>query len=237
MGEIHQDDATPWTTNRDLIDLKLSPEATLNVWCDQQANEAHKVSQTFLDAEVLPAEKWALFASSLHTYKITGKLDQEVQMTYHYNETQKYINRKHGLSAEKMQNVQMDNLLRYLDKQNIQCRANTVKLIHRWIPTKDMLHKQNREGTPTCKRCNSQNETADHILNCNDTSAQKECSDILYNALHKLSEGDMPLNMTAELKSHLCQALHTHTVTAPLQVKAGHQPDSIKNSSHSPEYY
>ncbi len=204
----HQDDDTPWTTNSDLIDLKLSPEATLNVWCDRQANEAHTGHQSFPDAEVLPAEKWALFASTPHTYKITGKLDQELLMTYHYNGTQTYITRKHGLSAEKMQHVQTEHLRRYLDNQKIHCRANTIKLLHRWIPTKDMLHKQNREESPICERCMSKNEDADHILTCQDATAQKERSDILYDALHKLCESDMPTNIAVELECHLCQTLH-----------------------------
>jgi hypothetical protein len=31
----HQDEGTPWTTTTELKDLKLSTEATLNVWCDR----------------------------------------------------------------------------------------------------------------------------------------------------------------------------------------------------------
>jgi hypothetical protein len=54
----------------------------------------------------------------------------------------------------------------------------------------------------------SKNEDADHILTCQDATAQKERSDILYDALHKLSEGDMPTNIAVELECHLCQTLH-----------------------------
>ncbi len=31
----HQEDGTPWKTTEELIGLKLSPKATLNVWCDK----------------------------------------------------------------------------------------------------------------------------------------------------------------------------------------------------------
>ncbi len=36
----HQDKDTPWETIEDLLELKLSSEATLNVWCDKRAEIA-----------------------------------------------------------------------------------------------------------------------------------------------------------------------------------------------------
>jgi hypothetical protein len=74
----HQDAATPWETYKDLLDLQLSTEATLNVMCDHMANEAHKNSLTYPEAEILPSEKWAIFACTPSTYKITGNLDYEI---------------------------------------------------------------------------------------------------------------------------------------------------------------
>jgi len=36
----HQDEGLSWETNNDLLDIKLSPEAMLNVWCDKMADKA-----------------------------------------------------------------------------------------------------------------------------------------------------------------------------------------------------
>ncbi len=36
----HQDDDTPWETIEELKDLKLSPEATMNIWCNTRAARA-----------------------------------------------------------------------------------------------------------------------------------------------------------------------------------------------------
>jgi hypothetical protein len=52
----HQDKDTPWSTIQELKDLKLSTAATLNVWCDKQANVARSQYQSYPDAEVYPNE-------------------------------------------------------------------------------------------------------------------------------------------------------------------------------------
>jgi hypothetical protein len=56
----HQDRETPWETVDDLGKLKLSSVATLNVWCNKQADKARIMSSTLPDPVVYPAEKWAL---------------------------------------------------------------------------------------------------------------------------------------------------------------------------------
>jgi hypothetical protein len=209
----HQDHGYPWESQQDLLDLKLSTDATLNVMCDHMANKAHQESTTYPDAELLPAEKWALFASTPFSYKITGKLDYGIQQTYHYDNLQEYIGKKHGLSAGNMEYIQTENLRTYLDKQNIHCRANTVKLMHKWIPTRAFLHKQHREDSPICTRCKSVHETADHILVCTDNTAKSERTNILYDALKKLQDYGTPSIILNEIECHLCQTLEVMCFT------------------------
>jgi hypothetical protein len=48
----HQDEGTPWESITDLQALKLSPEATLNVFCDKESRKARVVHQSYPDAEV-----------------------------------------------------------------------------------------------------------------------------------------------------------------------------------------
>ncbi len=60
----HQDDDTPWESIDDLVDLKLSTAATLNCWCDKQANIARTQFIMHADADVYPAEKWALYINT-----------------------------------------------------------------------------------------------------------------------------------------------------------------------------
>ncbi len=71
----HQDKDTPWDTTDDLLNLQLSPEATLNVLCDKMAMEARLVNLSDPEADVLPSEKWTLFSCSPVTHKITCKLE------------------------------------------------------------------------------------------------------------------------------------------------------------------
>lgn len=56
----HQDKDTPWNNIADLLDLKLSLEATLNVLCDKMAMEACLSNHSDPDVNVMPTEKWAL---------------------------------------------------------------------------------------------------------------------------------------------------------------------------------
>jgi hypothetical protein len=52
----HQDSDTPWDTFDEVRQLKLSHDATLNVWCDKKASAAHQNVQLDPAAEVFPSE-------------------------------------------------------------------------------------------------------------------------------------------------------------------------------------
>jgi hypothetical protein len=52
----HQDDRMAWENNTELLELKLSQEAMLNVWCDKMADKARRSHQSYPDADVLPTK-------------------------------------------------------------------------------------------------------------------------------------------------------------------------------------
>jgi hypothetical protein len=93
----HQDNDTPWDTIEELKELKLSPEATLNVWCDRQAEIACQEDITYPDADILPSEKWALFPTTPDYFKITGSLDEVITATLHYDSLQQFIKKSMAL--------------------------------------------------------------------------------------------------------------------------------------------
>jgi hypothetical protein len=180
MVKRHQDSATQWESINDLAKLKLSPAATLNVYCDRKASEAHQQSLSLSNGDVLPAEKWALFSNYPEPRKITGKLNEGVIQTLQSKALQAYIEKKHNISAEKLihvDTVSMNNYLKALRPHN---RATMVKLIHRWIPTNDFLYKQRRSETQLCLRCNQHTEDSHHILTCPDSQASTQRQRISY---------------------------------------------------------
>lgn len=71
----HQDKNIQWESINKLAQLKLTPAATLNLYCDRKASDAHKRSLPIPNGDVLPVEKWALFSTYPETRKITGKLN------------------------------------------------------------------------------------------------------------------------------------------------------------------
>ncbi len=70
-----------------------------------------------------------------------------------------------------MQHVNTSALQRYLLTLPIMRQANTIKLIHGWIPTYASLCPQGREPTSICPRCASQVETTEHFHQCTDDKA------------------------------------------------------------------
>lgn len=188
----HQDKDTPWDTIEELKGLKLSHEANLNVLCDQMAENMRMQSQSYPDADVLPSEKWALFSNVPVFHKITCKLDTAVLNTLYTDDMVKYITKRYSLSATKLDETQKPQLERYLRRHKPLARASIVKLIHKWIPTNAFLHKQRRNNSPLCPRCQCNDETAVHIYQCPDASAMTERQNLLYQTLKELNQLDCP---------------------------------------------
>lgn len=65
-------------------------------------------------------------------------------------------------------------------------RATMIKLIHRWIPTHDFLHKQHPMDAPLSPLCTAHKEDAYHILTCPNTNTIAQCQKLLYSCLEGL---------------------------------------------------
>lgn len=138
----HQDKEMEWDTIEELRESDLNPAATLNVYCDRMASEAHKHSTSDSVADILPAEKRALYSRFPEYRKITGKLTNSILQTLHTDEIMAYIAKKHGLRGDKLYHVDDHGLQNFLKSLCPHTRASTVKLIHHWIPTNEFLFKQ-----------------------------------------------------------------------------------------------
>jgi hypothetical protein len=145
-----QEKDTPWDITTELLDLKLSKEATLNVLCDKMATDARLYNHSFPDADVLPSGKWALFACYPVMHKITCKLETALLNSLYHDDMQAYISSKHGLTETKLENMMTDKLELYLRSLKPHNRAATVKLMHNWIPTNTFFHKQGRATSSKC---------------------------------------------------------------------------------------
>lgn len=183
----HQDNDMEWNTIEELNELNLSAVATLNIYCDRKASEARQYHTSDQDAEVLPAEKWALYSTQPTRHKITGKLSEGILRTLNRENIEDYIAKKHNLTADKLHHVDDTGLQRYLKSLRPHNRASTVKLIHRWIPTNEFLFKQKRADSPICPRCQIHNETASHILTCTNNEAADQRRKALYTCLENIA--------------------------------------------------
>jgi hypothetical protein len=90
----HQDDNTLWDTTDEVAQLKLSPEALLNVWCGKEAGKARNRDIPIPDAPILPTERWALFSHGALTKKITGQLDAGIMQQLSRQSKEAYIFKK-----------------------------------------------------------------------------------------------------------------------------------------------
>ncbi len=203
----HLDADTPWATIQELKDLKLSPEATMNIWCDSRAAIARNQDITIADAEVLPAEKWALYSTYPNTKKITGDLTEGILCQLHHEAMEHYIRKKHGLCEGKLKHIHTEGLSNYMRKLKVHQRATISKIIHRWIPTFNVLHKQNRAPSNICTRCNATPETPDHILECTNKEAITARKKLLYEALETLEGINTGEHILSALEKNLARTM------------------------------
>jgi hypothetical protein len=87
-------------------------------------------------------------------------------------------------------------------------RATNAKIIHRWIPTNEFLHQQDRTQSADCPRCKSCRESVDHILMCSDIHAQESRDKHLYEALKELEALSTNINILHIFKAQLCKVLN-----------------------------
>ncbi len=204
----HQDKGHQWEDIRDLAHLKLNPAAYLSIWCDANAAKHRERNVSAPDAEVLPIEKWAVYSCYPITRKITGKLEHGIHESMYSNSLCEFIRKKHSLCSAKIENVNTDGLKSYLGRLNVFKRASVAKLIHRWIPTNDHMHKQGQAGSPSCPRGCAQPETADHILTCGTNDAIKHRQTALYETLTNLVKINTSIHILSTLEEILAETLN-----------------------------
>ncbi len=86
-------------------------------------------------------------------------------------------------------------------------RATNAKIIHRWIPTNEFLHQQDRTKRAECPRCMSCIESADHILVCDAPAAKESRDKHLYQTLKELKDIITAHNILHIFETQLCQVL------------------------------
>jgi hypothetical protein len=204
----HQDKGKEWNNTEDLKSLKLSQAAPLNIWCDRQAEQARKMNYSHPDADVLPAEKWAVYSCYPVKRKLTGKLDIGIHDTLYHESLTAYLHKKHNICDSKLDMINTEGLRSYMGQLSVLKRASTAKLIHRWIPTNACLQKQGRSDSNLCPRCGTHTENADHILECNNVEAQEKRQSLLYNMLNKLKNANTSIIILSALENKLTDLMH-----------------------------
>jgi hypothetical protein len=72
-------------------------------------------------------------------HKLIGNLSNDITVALSWEATAACVNLKHGLSLSKLQCINTNALQQYLTSIPIVKRANTVKLIHGWLPAYPFL--------------------------------------------------------------------------------------------------
>jgi hypothetical protein len=119
-----------------------------------------------------------------------------------------YIHKKHKICNATLNTINTDGLRSYLNRQSFFQRASTVKLIHDWIPTYVLLHKQGRQDEHICPRCQLAPETATHIMCCSENAATTKRQEILYKMLQKLVNSNTSIYILSRLEQELTALLH-----------------------------
>jgi hypothetical protein len=204
----HQDENMEWNSIDELKNLKLSNTATLNVWCNHQAEAAWIQGWTDPEANVCPSEKWAVFTETPVSQKITGPLNYNIIYTLSHAALETYINQKHGICESKLNEINTCGIHSLMKTSKPQKRATIAKIIHCWIPTNDFLHQQDRTKSAECTRCKSCRESADHILDCSDIHVIESRDKHLYHAFNELEALSTNTNILHIFEQQLCKLLH-----------------------------
>jgi len=101
-----------------------------NVWCDKLAQ-----NWPFTDPQVTPQEKWALFSSYPESHKVIEDLGKEFHSITTYSIMAHYLHTQHDLSNAKIGKINLYALHTLFQHLSIHKWANTVKMMHDWIPT------------------------------------------------------------------------------------------------------
>jgi hypothetical protein len=181
-------DKEAWVDITDLESRQLSRDEIYNVWCDKVASETRDLgTHNRSDPDVSPYERWALFSSYPTYHKMVGNLTSSIPEALSFASTLVYISKKHSISKAIHNNTNFLALKQYLSSLSVFTRANTVKLIHGWVPTYASL-RQGREPSPICPQYQSTTKTTDHILQCPGAHARNNRQLLLQAFLTKIKK-------------------------------------------------
>lgn len=152
----------------------------------------------------------------LYPHKVTRKLDQAILSQLYHEGVLTYI-KKHRLTESKLHNVNVTALQLCLSQQKSHLHANTVKLIHQWIPTNDYWHKQQCLHHNLCSRCNTFLETSNHILQCPAKEPVSSRELYLYNALSLMVSFDTKLEILCALEKYLTSITDSKLADSPME--------------------
>ncbi len=158
----HQDSDKEWDQITDLKELKLTPAAYLNIWCDWQA-ELKK--NTYLH----PGYRDIAGGEMGHFYMLPYLMQnyREIREGDTRIYVHRIINRLFPQETQYMLKARHDphrGIIILHGKFKVKQQASTEKLIHSWIPTNVFLHEQGRSDTHLCPRCCLSPEMADHMI-------------------------------------------------------------------------
>jgi hypothetical protein len=196
----HQDEGRTWDSIAELKHLALSNAAMLNCYCDKQAGLAmknHAGNISVAEVDVLPGEKWAIFATHPLLHKITSNLSDTLHTQLFHERMESYLAGKHRLTQAKLDGVNQSALKATLKCLKPQRRAVYVKVMHNWAPTNAFLHKQDRAEDIMCPLCTHQEETMCHVLQCTHPETCQNRQSMVYAYLYNLQK----LNTSNEILS------------------------------------
>lgn len=119
-----------------------------------------------------------------------------------------YIAHRHQISPQRISETEPYVLKKFLASLSTHARATYAKLINRWAPTYEFLHKQGREVPPLCPQCNNVNKSADHVYQCQATSATDQRQELLSTMLETLRKMETPQIIVTVVGIHLSKYFH-----------------------------
>ncbi len=186
----------PWPHISDLVSQDLSRDEIYNIWCNKMAQTEWEFgTASSSDPDVSPQELWAVYSTFPQLHKVIGDLGRELHSLIGFAPTMSYISTRHGLSDAKLSHINLFALHKYLSSLSLHSRANTIKLIHWWIPTYAMLCRQGRESFPLCPCCQSTIETPEDVISCSNGDAISLCMTHLHTFLSSLVKLSTPIQI------------------------------------------
>jgi hypothetical protein len=158
--KAHQDDGTA------LEDLPL--DSQLNVMADADVN-SFRINPPH---RLRPSTTPTIFPS-LHAYltvnglTVTSKFQQILRDNYTGTDIFEHVRTKTQLRIEDMNKIDWDNLGIAYERQRLFTKVRLVKFMHNWLNTGYQKKKIDQAAVDDCPVCGAQEETWQHMFQCN----------------------------------------------------------------------